>query len=209
LSNLDWLGPEYQRRPSPNKYWSGYKPDMIQPIEAVIYHYTASVGTAGTISWLCDSTSKASAHFVIARDGTRYQLVPLTERAWHAGGVSSFMFNNQNVNGRTIGIEIMNVGPLVQKNGVIYSVAENKEFNGPGASGGGPPKYQYTMWEAYADEQIKAVIELTKILVREFPILAQDPVTRLIGHEDVDPTRKQDPGPLMPWDLIRSAAVSI
>jgi len=201
---IDWLGPEYIKKPSPNRYWAEYKPELIQSVEAIIFHYTASTGTAGTISWLCDKSSQASAHFVIARDGTRYQLVPLTERAWHAGGKSSTLFGLPNVNGRTIGIEIMNVGPLVQRDTMIYSIAENRIFTGPGVSGG-PPKYPHSMWEAYTTKQIDVLTNLTKLLITEFPIVKTDLTTRLIGHEDVDPTRKMDPGPAFPWEVLRQA----
>ena len=100
----------------------------------------------------------------------------------------------------------MNVGPLYEKNGVIWTVAENKKFVGAGASAGGPPKYQHTMWEAYPPTQIDAVISLTKKLLVEFPIIKTDPMTRMTGHEDVDPTRKTDPGPVWNWDIIRALA---
>ena len=201
---MDWLVPDCYRKLTPNRYWSEYKPEMIQSIEAVVYHYTASIGTGGTLSWLTDPTSKASAHFLSARDGTRYQLAPLSDRTWHAGGNTSSLFGKQNVNGRTIGIEIMNVGPLYEKDGKIYTIAENKEFNGPGMSGG-PPKYQYELWEAYAPLQIDDVIALTKQLVKEFPALATDPDRFLVGHEDVDPSRKIDPAIAFPWQLIRDS----
>ena len=202
---MEWLVPDNYRRLTPNRYHSEHHPELIEPVEAVIYHYTASIGTGGTLSWLTDPASKVSAQFLVARDGTRYQLASLLDRTWHAGGNTSSLFDKSNVNGRTIGIEIMNVGPLYKKDDKIYSVAEDKEFNGPGMSAGAG-KYKYTLWESYSPPQLEDVIALTRQLVQEFPILASSPETRLIGHEDVDPTRKIDPGPAMVWELIRNAA---
>jgi N-acetylmuramoyl-L-alanine amidase len=59
----------------------------------------------------------------------------------------------------------------------------------------------------YADyplRQIAAVISLCKsILTRRGPISAD----RVLGHSDVAPTRKQDPGEKFPWDLLNESGV--
>jgi N-acetylmuramoyl-L-alanine amidase len=51
--------------------------------------------------------TKVSAHFVVDKDGTIIQMVPLTKRAWHAG-VSSFD-GVYGVNDYSIGIEMTNM----------------------------------------------------------------------------------------------------
>jgi len=59
----------------------------------------------------------------------------------------------------------------------------------------------------YADyplRQIAAVIALCKtILTRRGPIGAD----RVLGHSDVAPTRKQDPGEKFPWELLSESGV--
>ncbi len=50
-------------------------------------------------------------------------------------------------------------------------------------------------YRAFPDAQIDAVIELSKGILSRHPI----PVTRVLGHSDVAPTRKEDPGELFPW----------
>lgn len=57
---------------------------------------------------LCDPASEVSAHYLIAADGTLYQLVREAERAWHAGAGS--WLGCEDVNSRSIGIEIDNDG---------------------------------------------------------------------------------------------------
>jgi len=203
---MDWIVPDCYKKLTPNRYFSEYKPEKIEPIEAIVYHYTASLGTSGTLGWLTDSTAKVSAHFLISRDGTCYQLAPLCDRTWHAGGATSNLFNRSNVNGRTLGIEIMNVGPLVEVAGKIFATIDMaREFKGPIYKYGGS-EYKYSLWEEYPQTQLDAVLDITRQLVNEFPIIKESPMTRLIGHEDVDPSRKLDPGPAYPWDIVRAFA---
>src|SRR6185437_5940701 len=66
--------------PSPNYGYSGM--DVLW--RAVTWHIAE--GTLdGTLSWLTSPASEASAHIVIARDGTIYNLVPLIKPAWAQG----------------------------------------------------------------------------------------------------------------------------
>ena len=64
-------------RPSPNHGYDGAKPRW----RAVTWHI-AEGSLDGTLSWLTSPQSQASAHVVIARDGTIYNLVDLDEPAW-------------------------------------------------------------------------------------------------------------------------------
>ena len=67
-------------RPSPNHGYDGAKPRW----RAVTWHI-AEGSLDGTLSWLTSPQSQASAHVVIARDGTIYNLVDLDEPAWCQG----------------------------------------------------------------------------------------------------------------------------
>lgn len=212
VSITTWLVPETQRDLAPERYHAGYKPNVIEPVEAVIYHYTASVSAKGTARWLTmEDDVFLSVHFLIERDGTTRQFIPLEERGAHAGGKSSKLFGTGNVNGRTIGVEVMNVGPLrVGPEGELVTFAGGA-FKGVPVSAGGQKingeAYPSTMWEAYGPEQVDALCNLTSSLCAHFQLLAGDPDGRLIGHEHVDPSRKADPGPAFPWEIVRSAAV--
>jgi N-acetyl-anhydromuramyl-L-alanine amidase AmpD len=209
-----WIVEERYRDPAPDRYYAGYKPNIIKPVEAVIYHYTASTKPGATRRWLTmDDEVFVSSHFIVERSGVVWQLVPLDERAAHAGGRSSKLFGQGNVNGRTIGIEIMNVGPLVPR-GDDYFTLSGKRFDGAMVCAGGKhpgrdADYEHTVWEAYSPMQLDAVADLTKKLCQEFPILTQGHEDRLTGHENVDPTRKTDPGPAFPWKLMYDAAEEV
>ena len=79
------------------------------PIDAVIIHHTASDNCSGTLSWFKNPSSQVSAHYVIDKDGTIYQMVGDEKRAWHAGA-GSIPGSPGDVNSRSIGIEIVNKG---------------------------------------------------------------------------------------------------
>lgn len=203
-----WLVPKSDRDLASDRYHAGYKPHVIEDIEAVIMHYTGSTSPRGTRKWLTMADDVfVSVHFIVERDGTIKQLIPLDERGSHAGGRTSKLFSKGNVNGRTIGIELMNVGPLAEKGSTEFTTLSGKNFFGPGISAGGsrPERdddYPHTLWEAYTPAQIDSTVELLKKLADEFPVLKSDPHARITGHENVDPTRKMDPGPAFPWEIV-------
>lgn len=57
---------------------------------------------------LCDPTAEVSAHYLIGRDGTLWQLVDEAMRAWHAG--AGEWAGEGDVNSRSVGIELDNTG---------------------------------------------------------------------------------------------------
>jgi len=66
-------------------------------ITTIVIHSTDGGSMAGNVWWLSGGHSHASAHYVVARDGSIVQLVHLSDIAWHAG--------NWNVNRHSIGVE--------------------------------------------------------------------------------------------------------
>lgn len=78
----DWrpLADPIIEHPSPNY---GYPGETVR-WRAVTWHITEGA-LGGTLSWLCDPSSNASAHFVVARDGSIYHLVDLDQAAWAQG----------------------------------------------------------------------------------------------------------------------------
>lgn len=90
-------------RPSPN-YTSGRKGKKII---AIVNHITAGL-MPGCLNWLCNPKAKASAHYLVTRDGKIFQLVKDEDTAWHAGIVNKpswKLYDGTNPNYYTIGIE--------------------------------------------------------------------------------------------------------
>lgn len=62
----------------------------------------------GARDWLCAPEAEVSAHYLVDRDGTVWQLVDEDLRAWHAG--AGAWDGQGDVNSRSIGIELVNTG---------------------------------------------------------------------------------------------------
>lgn len=67
----------------------------------------------------------------------------------------------------------------------------------------GPLDSQNRTWQPYPPEQVDALIRLSKDIVERYRI----PPTRVVGHSDIAPQRKIDPGPLFPWHALAQAGV--
>jgi N-acetylmuramoyl-L-alanine amidase len=145
--------------PSPNFDQRLGPPDMI------VLHYTGMQTGPAALERLCDPQAKVSAHYMIEQDGRVYALVPEERRAWHAG--VSFWKGEQDVNGVSIGIELVN----------------------PGHELGYPD---------FPDLQIEALIGLMDAVRGRWSI----PNGRILGHSDVAPGRKIDPGEKLPWKRL-------
>lgn len=165
----------------------------------LVFHYTAGKSAQGAIDRLTNPESKASAHLVVARDGTITQLAPFNVKTWHAG--ISHWDGFSGLNGYAIGIEMDNAGPL-KKVGNRYQAWFGTMY--------GPNNVIFAKhrlddeprwWHAYTEVQIQQALELAQLLVRHYSL------KDVIGHEDIAPDRKRDPGPAFPLEHIRASAL--
>lgn len=58
-------------------------------------------------------------------------------------------------------------------------------------------------WQPYSEAQIETLIVLLKDLVQRHDL----PIDSIIGHSDIAPQRKVDPGPLFPWKRLAEAGL--
>lgn len=211
-----WLVAPKDRKLTPNRYHAGKRRELIAPAEGIVLHYTASGSMDGSVAWLCDPASEAAAHFVIGRDGKIVQLAPLYDRTWHAGGTRnrpSQLFGRGNVNGRTISIELMNWGPLRRDaHGQVWSVAGPTPRRFTGEVFEAEPSNTrmfnneaYALWEAFPEPLMVSLIDIMRDILAALPAIGHRGPAGCVGHEDVDPGRKIDPGPAFPWYRIRNA----
>jgi len=148
--------------PSPN-----FDPRTVTP-SILVLHYTGMKTGEEAIARLRDPEARVSSHYVVEEDGRVFRLVPEERRAWHAG--ASFWRGRRNINGDSIGIEIVN----------------------PGHEWGYRP---------FPDAQVAALIELLADIRTRWTIEDRD----IVGHSDVAPARKEDPGELFPWKQLAEA----
>ncbi len=60
-------------------------------------------------------------------------------------------------------------------------------------------------YTSFKKKQINALINLCKILIRKYKIKKK----YIIGHSDIAPTRKKDPGEKFPWNYLAKNKVGI
>ena len=176
--------------PSPN-HSGGF---AAGDLDTVIMHYTAGPYKTA-LRTLVNPRVRASAHIIIDRDGTITQLVPFNLMAWHAG--RSYYKSRIGFNKYSIGIEMVNSGYLT-KSGNIYRAWYGESFN-PSEVIEGIHRNQSNAkyWHVYTSEQIDAAYELVQAIIDEYGIKF------ILGHEEIAPNRKQDPGPAFPLDRFR------
>ncbi len=164
-------------------------------LDTVIIHYTAGPYQP-SLNTLINPKVKASAHVIVDRDGQITQLVPFDEISWHAG--QSSYGGRIGYNKYSIGIEIVNSGPLT-KSGNLYRSWFGAAYNPSDVieaihRNQTVPKF----WHIYTEDQIQAVSELCRLLIEVYDI------KHILGHEEIAPRRKTDPGPAFPLDRLRT-----
>lgn len=107
---------------------------------------------------------KVSAHFLIRRDGSLIQFVPLHKRAWHAG--QSEFEGRSRCNDFSIGIELEGADDI-----------------------------------AYTIEQYTTLADLCITLMLQYAKITKQ---RIVGHSDISPGRKTDPGSAFDWSLFKN-----
>lgn len=76
--------------------------------QLVVLHYTQMADAQSALGRLCNPDAQVSAHYLIGADGTLWQMVRESDRAWHAGAGS--WRGHDDINSRSIGIELDNDG---------------------------------------------------------------------------------------------------
>lgn len=60
-------------------------------------------------------------------------------------------------------------------------------------------------YRAFPEDQIEALIDLSREIVSRHPI----PAHRVVAHSDVAPPRKEDPGELFPWKQLADYGIGV
>ena len=185
-------GTPYPYRESPNR---GGKIDH----KFLVIHYTAGSSVDGSVRSLTDSGSSASAHLVIGRDGSIVQLVPFDRVAWHAG--RSKWAGLSGLNQYSIGIELDNAGRLKRSGNRWQSWFGREYDDGDVVEATHKNEKSAAGWHLYPAAQIEAAHAISQLLVRRYKL------RDVVGHDDIAPYRKSDPGPAFQLDSFRSSVM--
>ena len=83
--------------------------ERLHPLDMLVLHYTGMKdGPSALARMREDREPRVSAHYMVEEDGRIFQLVQEDKRAWQAG--RSWWQGDEDLNSRSIGIEIVNPG---------------------------------------------------------------------------------------------------
>lgn len=152
-----------------------------QRIKSIVLHYTVS-DNERSIQLL--TKGKVSAHYLIMdkNDEKIYSLVPESERAWHAG--DGGFAGRTILNDTSIGIEIVNKGIQPRYKDAL----KDSELD----------YHPYKHFVEFDELQIKKVAQLVQDIAMRYDISPKN----IIGHADLAPSRKIDPGAKFPWQRL-------
>lgn len=165
---------------------SGYTVDNSHPaygarprIKVLVIHYTAG-DFPSSLATLTDR--EVSAHYLIPANPRERGRQPVVFRLVPESELAwhagpSFWRGASRLNDTSVGIELENQGYRQTSGGRI--------------------------WFPFSQPQIAALSPLAKDIVQRYHIRPQD----VVGHSDIAPQRKLDPGPLFPWKWLAEQGI--
>ena len=160
----------------------------------ILLHHTAGTGTAkNTIAFWNTGTNKVSTHFVLEQSGNYDQLYDY--KAWgNHVGITAEPFRRlgvpfQNFNKTAIGIEIINIGPLVERSGKLINtyddtaikkgtktLAQARKYTlgvdaskSVDANGKEAPYKGYSYWEKFPESQLIGLEKILRDIIAKNP----------------------------------------
>lgn len=135
-----------------------------------------------------------SSHYLIPEPGDAsypetdlklYTLVSEEKRAWHAG--SSYWAGKTSLNDMSVGIELVNQTYCRNSEQAIPNDQEDQD----------PARICF--YPDFDDTQLAILTDLLKGILERHPDVKP---TDIVGHADITPQRKIDPGPRFPWQRL-------
>lgn len=190
---FDNNGKQVNFQATPNK-GGKYTPEYL------VMHYTAATTAQSSINWFLNPNAQASAHLLIARDGIVTQFAPFNIITWHAGKSEWKGLNG--LNGHSIGIELTNGGRLTKTgNAWVCPVDQKKVPATEVIMATHKNETAESAWQNYTPAQLDISVEIAALLVSTYGL------KDVVGHDDISPLRKSDPGPAFPMGSFRSKAM--
>lgn len=149
-------------------------------VRFLIIHYTAQDNSHSLQTLTKD---KVSAHYLVMKEPVSMQGKPLIlqlvdeNKRAWHAGVSSWN-GRANLNDTSIGIEIVNPG---YTDNMLGS----------------------RTWYPYSEKQIATIATLAKDIIHRYQITPDS----VLGHSDIAPLRKHDPGKLFPWERLAAMGI--
>ena len=191
----------------------------VTPKDLIVLHFTAGTTAEAAMAWWKQTPERVATAFIVDVDGQILQAFDPKFWAPHLGIIG----DNNVTDRRSIGIEIVNPGPLRLKGQMLYWWPPAMQFGTPYCGVGEISKYVKleTPWRgeryfaAYPEPQVVAVCELVRDLCEKFQIPSTIPAEEIrgehspffkswdgiAGHHNYRKD-KSDPGPAWPWGRL-------
>ncbi|WP_417700197.1 penicillin binding protein PBP4B [Pseudoalteromonas lipolytica] len=178
-----------------NQYTFTQSANYSHRVKFLVMHYTA-IDYEKSMRALVDEGGLSS-HYLLPESGDSsyphdkleiIQLVDENDRAWHVG--RSYWQGREDLNDHSIGIEIVNV-----------PTCHIPEHSSPAMQNDASKLCIYPDYDA---KQIELLITLSKDILKRNPDIGP---TQIVGHSDIAPSRKNDPGPRFPWYQLYKAGI--
>jgi N-acetylmuramoyl-L-alanine amidase len=173
--------------PHDEKYnhWNDRPTSDLGQVQVVTLHFTHA-DLDRTLSLFTSPGMEVSAHYVISETatdsevpgGVLFNIVPEEQRAWHAGRSAWRDITCDTVGEVSRGLNSSSVGI---------------EFVNKGCEGDSP-----RTWFPFDEAQIDVGGRLVKALASKYKLCPYN----IVGHSDIAPGRKIDPGVLFPWGRL-------
>jgi N-acetylmuramoyl-L-alanine amidase len=174
---------------------------LPRPTRILVIHFTYGATARSSAEWFRSSENPgSSAHVVVDRDGSVIQCVPFDTVAWHAG--KSRWKDLVGLNNYALSIEMANWGYLRPSGDrwVSYTgVKITNPFMAVHKNGNPDGSHTTIGWEPYGAVQFSTAVAIARAFVAEYD------VREILGHDDIAPNRKWDPGPA--FDMMRFRAL--
>jgi N-acetyl-anhydromuramyl-L-alanine amidase AmpD len=179
-----WVYPKAKMVPDKDTSKSELKP------QGVVIHYTVSDNLDATVDFF--QKNEVDIHFLIGKDGATVQMVPCNRQAAHAG--ESAWGNLKFLNQYFLGIEVVCLGPIQRLKSGAFVDGYDRPYKGT-------PRDKLMLgnrfWDPFTSAQEKALDDLIRWMLQTYKF----PVGNIVGHHEIAPTRKIDPGGSLSLDM--------
>lgn len=151
----------------------------------LILHYTVASLARTLKIFSGHANAHVAAHYTISEDGVIFKHVDEEDAAYHAG--LSYWCNKTALNRHSVGIEHVNAGYKETEDQPVGIIIEGSDKE----------------WYPFPLTQIAASLKLCKEIIARYNIHPRN----IVGHSDVAPGRKADPGPLFPWKELADEGI--
>ncbi len=143
----------------------------------LVLHYTVG-NFQSALGMLTKPSNRAVSSHYLVRDDPVITYRLVDENNRAWHAGPSFWKGHTHLNASSIGIEIVNPGAVKDAEGKLR-------------------------FSAFSEAQIDAVVALCQDIVKRHKIKPEN----IVGHADIAPGRKQDPGPMFPWKRLAQAGL--